>query len=265
MRANSPPMSRAKARSSVVLPTPTSPCSSTWPRANTAIVTSRMTCGWPMTTVPASRSSSSARACQSASRFSGALTCRTSRRCRPWPSLSSPLQGCGNGHCAGPRARRQDGIAGNESAPIRHNHPDRNGDAHVQGSRRLLDALHRQPPVQEGAAPAGARPRACTSGRHDGRQMLDGVAGLWCVNAGHARPKIVEAIARAGRRAGLRAAVPDGATRRRSSWPSGWSQLTPPGHEQGLLHQLGLRVGRHRAEDGARLPPRARRRPRARG
>src|SRR5215831_5640192 len=29
---------------------------------------------------------------------------------------------------------------------------------------------------------------------HDGRQILDGVAGLWCVNAGHARPKIVQAI-----------------------------------------------------------------------
>jgi beta-alanine--pyruvate transaminase len=27
-----------------------------------------------------------------------------------------------------------------------------------------------------------------------GRQILDGVAGLWCVNAGHARPKIVQAI-----------------------------------------------------------------------
>jgi beta-alanine--pyruvate transaminase len=38
------------------------------------------------------------------------------------------------------------------------------------------------------------------SGMHywteQGRQVLDGVAGLWCVNAGHARPKIVEAIAR---------------------------------------------------------------------
>ena len=29
----------------------------------------------------------------------------------------------------------------------------------------------------------------------DGRQVLDAVAGLWCVNAGHARPKIVRAIA----------------------------------------------------------------------
>ncbi len=29
----------------------------------------------------------------------------------------------------------------------------------------------------------------------DGRRVLDGTAGLWCVNAGHCRPKIVEAIA----------------------------------------------------------------------
>ena len=29
---------------------------------------------------------------------------------------------------------------------------------------------------------------------HDGRKVLDGVAGLWCVNAGHGRDKIVNAI-----------------------------------------------------------------------
>ena len=29
---------------------------------------------------------------------------------------------------------------------------------------------------------------------HDGRTVLDGTAGLWCVNAGHARPKIVAAV-----------------------------------------------------------------------
>src|SRR5690606_10764033 len=28
----------------------------------------------------------------------------------------------------------------------------------------------------------------------DGRKVLDGTAGLWCCNAGHARPRIVEAI-----------------------------------------------------------------------
>src|SRR5205085_9145675 len=30
----------------------------------------------------------------------------------------------------------------------------------------------------------------------EGRQILDAIAGLWCVNAGHGRPKIVEAIQR---------------------------------------------------------------------
>ena len=39
---------------------------------------------------------------------------------------------------------------------------------------------------------------ARASGMHywddHGRQILDGVAGLWCVNAGHARPRIVQAI-----------------------------------------------------------------------
>lgn len=31
--------------------------------------------------------------------------------------------------------------------------------------------------------------------RPDGSKVLDGIAGLWCVNAGHRRPEIVEAIA----------------------------------------------------------------------
>jgi len=30
----------------------------------------------------------------------------------------------------------------------------------------------------------------------DGREVLDGVAGLWCVNAGHGRPEIASAVAR---------------------------------------------------------------------
>ncbi|WP_034348742.1 aspartate aminotransferase family protein [Noviherbaspirillum massiliense] len=45
-----------------------------------------------------------------------------------------------------------------------------------------------------------SRPRmlVSASGMHyttdDGRKILDGTAGLWCVNAGHGHPKIVEAI-----------------------------------------------------------------------
>jgi beta-alanine--pyruvate transaminase len=34
---------------------------------------------------------------------------------------------------------------------------------------------------------------------HDGQRVLDGTAGLWCVNAGHCRPEIAEAIARQSR------------------------------------------------------------------
>ena len=46
-----------------------------------------------------------------------------------------------------------------------------------------------------------AKPRILSraSGMHywtqDGRQILDGTAGLWCVNAGHSRREIVEAVA----------------------------------------------------------------------
>ncbi len=45
-----------------------------------------------------------------------------------------------------------------------------------------------------------AAPRLLASARDmhyftpDGRKVLDGTSGLWCVNAGHCRPKIVEAI-----------------------------------------------------------------------
>src|SRR5690348_3099710 len=47
-----------------------------------------------------------------------------------------------------------------------------------------------------------AKPRLLSraSGMHyftpDGRQILDGTSGLWCVNAGHGRNEITEAVAR---------------------------------------------------------------------
>src|SRR5215471_7926613 len=61
MRSKAPPIARAKARSTVVLPTPTSPSSSTWPRANSATVSRRSVCGWPTIARPTSASSCSAR------------------------------------------------------------------------------------------------------------------------------------------------------------------------------------------------------------
>ena len=48
----------------------------------------------------------------------------------------------------------------------------------------------------------------------DGRQILDGTAGLWCVNAGHCRESITVGDPRAGGRHGLRAALPDGPSAR---------------------------------------------------
>jgi beta-alanine--pyruvate transaminase len=92
-----------------------------------------------------------------------------------------------------------------------------------------------------------------------GRQVLDAVAGLWCVNAGHNRPRIVQAIQQQAAETGLRAAVPDGPPQGLRAGQA-VAALAPAGHEQGVLHQLGLRGGRDRAEDGHRLPPRPRRR-----
>ena len=59
-----------------------------------------------------------------------------------------------------------------------------------------------------------------------GRQILDGMAGLWCVNAGHARPKIVKGIQ--AQAAELDYAPPSRwRTRRPSSWPNGWQARRP--------------------------------------
>src|SRR2546428_13316574 len=47
-----------------------------------------------------------------------------------------------------------------------------------------------------------AKPRLVASAKDmyfttvDGKQVLDGLATLWCVNAGHGQPRIVEAIRR---------------------------------------------------------------------
>mgnify|MGYP000399801236 CR=1 FL=1 len=51
---------------------------------------------------------------------------------------------------------------------------------------------------------------------------LDGTAGLWCCNAGHRRPKIVQAIQEQGRTAGVVCRAPGGARREiRASWNRG--------------------------------------------
>ncbi len=92
----------------------------------------------------------------------------------------------------------------------------------------------------------------------DGRKILDGAAGLWCVNAGHRRPKIVEAVQR-------QVFELDYAPAFQMGHPAAFELASPPDQPDAgrsrprLLHQLGLRIGRYRAEDRARLSARARR------
>ena len=84
----------------------------------------------------------------------------------------------------------------------------------------------------------------------DGRQVLDGTAGLWCVNAGHCRPKITEAIQE-------QAAELDYAPAFQMGHPKAFElanrlvDMAPEGIDHVLLHQLRFRIGRHGAEDGA--------------
>src|SRR5690606_41488218 len=68
--------------------------------------------------------------------------------------------------------------------------------------RQLHDSLNLQPLWIPFTANRQfkAAPRLLVSAKdmyyqtQDGRKLLDGIAGLWAVNAGHCRPKIVEAI-----------------------------------------------------------------------
>ena len=73
----------------------------------------------------------------------------------------------------------------------------------------------------------------------EGRKILDGVAGLWCVNAGHGRKEITEAVAATARGHGLRAAVPDGPSRARSSSPTPWCASRPRGLEHVFFTNSG--------------------------
>jgi beta-alanine--pyruvate transaminase len=106
---------------------------------------------------------------------------------------------------------------------------------------------------------------AKASGMHywtpEGRQILDGIAGLWCVNAGHARPKIVNAIA-------SQAAEMDFAPPFNMGHPKAFElaerlvQITPAGLNKVFFTNSGseavetalkIAIGYHRARgDGAR-------------
>jgi beta-alanine--pyruvate transaminase len=90
----------------------------------------------------------------------------------------------------------------------------------------------------------------------DGREVLDGTAGLWCCNAGHNRPKIVEAIQKQAAELDYAPAFQMGHPKafelanRCATWrPSPSSTCSSP---------IPARNRRNRAEDRARLPARHR-------
>jgi len=60
----------------------------------------------------------------------------------------------------------------------------------------------------------------------NGKRYLDGLAGLFVVQAGHGRRELAEAAARQAEQLAFFPVCPT-PTRRRSSWPTGWP-TTPP-------------------------------------
>ena len=102
-----------------------------------------------------------------------------------------------------------------------------------------------------------AQPRLFASARDmhyftpDGRAVLDGTAGLWCVNAGHARRPIVEAIQR-------QAEILDYAPTFQLGHPLAFELASRlgmllPGDLNHVFFRFGVRGGRHRPEDRPRL------------
>ncbi len=92
----------------------------------------------------------------------------------------------------------------------------------------------------------------------EGRRILDGVAGLWCVNAGHGRPEITQAVAQ-------QLETMDYAPPFQIGHPAAFELANAlvkhraRGTRSRVLHELGLRVGRYRAQDRARVSPGERR------
>jgi len=83
-----------------------------------------------------------------------------------------------------------------------------NPSVHAATLEPLLDAVHANRQFR--------RRRVCWHAPKDvhwtpeGREVLDGTAGLWCVNAGHSRKPIVEAVQKQAATMDLRAAVQHG-------------------------------------------------------
>ena len=137
-------------------------------------------------------------------------------------------------------------------------------------ARTLLDAVHCEPRSSRRRRGCWRAPKDMYYWTPDGRQVLDGTAGLWCVNAGHCRKPIVEAVQK-------QAATMDYAPPFSMGHPLAFeaatavAQVAPAGMQRVFFTNSGSESADTRDQDGARLPPRTRRaepthhhRPRAR-
>ena len=93
--------------------------------------------------------------------------------------------------------------------------------------------------------------RACTTGLRTAARCSTRVAGLWCVNAGHGRREITEAVAQQLDTMEFAPDFPDGSSDRlRTGQSTGEARAARAGSH--LLHQFRFRVGRYRAENRRR-------------
>ena len=108
---------------------------------------------------------------------------------------------------------------------------------------------------------AAPRLLASAEGMHyttvDGRKVLDGSAGLWCVNAGHGRAQIAAAVER-------QLTTLDYAPSFQMGHPIAFdfaerlAAIAPAGLDRIFFTNSGSEFGRHRAQDRARLSSRRR-------
>ncbi len=86
----------------------------------------------------------------------------------------------------------------------------------------------------------------------EGRKIFDGLSGLWCAGLGHGRREIAEAIGKQAMKLDYAPAFQFGHP---LSFELANQRQGADARRAGLcvLHRLGLRVGRHVAEDGPRL------------
>ena len=76
---------------------------------------------------------------------------------------------------------------------------------------------------------------------HDGRQVLDGTSGLWCVNAGHGRPEIADAVHEQLLELDYAPGLPDGPSEGLRAGRAAGGTASPAGPRPCLLHQLRAR------------------------